>query len=58
MKSNEKIIQTFVLIALGAAFLSLEKASWAMNMFLLPAIAFTFTGAMVFLIHEKQFEQH
>ncbi len=54
MKSNEKIIRTFVLIALGAAFLSLEKASWAMNMFLLPAIAFTFTGSMVFLIHEKQ----
>jgi len=53
MKSNEKIFQVFIFIAALASFVSFDRASWAMNFFLLPAIAFTFTGAMLFLIHEK-----
>ena len=54
MKNNKKLIQTIILVALGSSFVSIEKVSLVMNMFLLPSIAFIFTGSMIFLIHEKQ----
>ncbi|MDD3803945.1 MAG: hypothetical protein PHW02_06160 [bacterium] len=53
MKSNDRLFQFFILIAAMTSLVSLEKTSWSMNFFLLPSIAFTFTGSMIFLIHEK-----
>ncbi|MGE3063412.1 MAG: hypothetical protein AB7T10_07240 [bacterium] len=53
MKINDKLFQFFILIAMMTSIISLEATSWSMNFFLLPSIAFTFSGFMIFLVHEK-----